>query len=727
MPLGVFAVPIVPLGQGVLGPLFLGLAVVCAAAGVVHGAAPPQSSRPSFRSQVELVQVDVLATDAQGRLVRTLTKDDFEVLEDGKVRPVSAFVLVDVPVARQPAAAASSIPSDVQSNTERPLQRFYVLVLDDVQADLKDTLLIRKAASRFVEQYVQEGDMVAIVHTSGRRGTSIDFTSNPRRLLASISRFAGLELVATRPAVDTLNAMVDYLAGIKARRKALLYFGPGLPMARISAAPGMTAWGSTPPPIASRDPRTAPIAGDPEVARDRLAEAARLGGVGLIGFRELVTKANRANATFYPVDSRHLDGLAGLVTAERPGDGNAQEASVDKPLDVSPDNAGKAKAEFDATQDGHAWLATETGGFVFQNSNGLDATFGRIQRESSTYYVLGYTPAAPSHEGATHAITVRTSRTGVSLRARRTYTVPAASAKTTHTFPAKGVPPKLLPLLEFPVLSNGLSMSASAAVFPGAPGTAPSARITMQFDGHSLDLSGTGALDVAVVAVNETGGVTGQDVRRIDLAFGAAQRARVLDAGLRVQARVPIPAGTSALRIAAADPAGDRAGSMWIDVDVPDFDRAPLSMSGVVVTDGRAGDMATANVDKELHGVLAGPVSTRRAFAAGDTLTWMAESYTGAGAAVAVTTTSTITDAAGKVAFRAGLQSDGTDRGDGRIAVRTIGSTRLGGFAPGSYRLRVEATLASTGQSVSRDVAFRIVPTTALLFVPPSNQLVYDH
>ena len=45
-----------------------------------RGTAPPT---PTFRVQVESIEVGVRVTDAEGRFVANLTEDDFEIREDG--------------------------------------------------------------------------------------------------------------------------------------------------------------------------------------------------------------------------------------------------------------------------------------------------------------------------------------------------------------------------------------------------------------------------------------------------------------------------------------------------------------------------------------------------------------------------------------------------------------------------------------------------------------------
>src|SRR5947208_795120 len=83
--------------------------------------AAPQPQQPTFRVQVDYVEVDVVVTDRQGNLVRDLKKEDFQVFEDGKPQSINTFTFVDIPIERadRPLFAASPIEPDVKTN-ERP-------------------------------------------------------------------------------------------------------------------------------------------------------------------------------------------------------------------------------------------------------------------------------------------------------------------------------------------------------------------------------------------------------------------------------------------------------------------------------------------------------------------------------------------------------------------------------------------------------------------------------
>src|SRR5262245_59016117 len=54
-----------------------------------------QPRPPTFRSGTNLVRVDVTVMDKEGRPVRNLTAEDFELRENGEVQSISSFKLVD--------------------------------------------------------------------------------------------------------------------------------------------------------------------------------------------------------------------------------------------------------------------------------------------------------------------------------------------------------------------------------------------------------------------------------------------------------------------------------------------------------------------------------------------------------------------------------------------------------------------------------------------------------
>src|SRR5436305_404510 len=156
----------------------------------------PAAQPPTFKVQVDYVEVDAVVTDRQGNLVRDLKKEDFQVLEDGKAQSITTFSFVDIPVERadRPLYASSPIEPDVRTN-ERPFDgRVYVMVIDDLHTRFGRTQRVKAAAKQFIERRLGANDLMAIVHTAGANSSGQEFTSNKRLLLASLDRTQGRKL-----------------------------------------------------------------------------------------------------------------------------------------------------------------------------------------------------------------------------------------------------------------------------------------------------------------------------------------------------------------------------------------------------------------------------------------------------------------------------------------------------------------------------------------------------
>jgi Ca-activated chloride channel homolog len=100
-------------------------------------AAAAQESSTVFRSGVDLVGLNVVVTDAQGRFVGGLSRDDFTVLEDGVSQDISFF-------------AAMPMPIDLA-------------ILLDTSASMTDKITTVQQAAIGFTSVIRPGDRVAIV------------------------------------------------------------------------------------------------------------------------------------------------------------------------------------------------------------------------------------------------------------------------------------------------------------------------------------------------------------------------------------------------------------------------------------------------------------------------------------------------------------------------------------------------------------------------------------
>ena len=75
-------------------PRLVGLGFLAAITTVSAQQSPP----PTFRAQIDAVQVDAFVTDRAGNPVRNLQLDDFELLEDGRPQVITSFSEVNIPI-----------------------------------------------------------------------------------------------------------------------------------------------------------------------------------------------------------------------------------------------------------------------------------------------------------------------------------------------------------------------------------------------------------------------------------------------------------------------------------------------------------------------------------------------------------------------------------------------------------------------------------------------------
>jgi len=691
------------------------LAIVCTAAPrAQQGQAPPPSpAQPvqvdrqmppvTFKVEVNYVEVDAVVVDRQGNFVRDLKREDFELLEDGKPEKIATYSFVNIPVERaeKPLFVKQPIEPDVHTNARGLDGRLYLLVLDDLHTGALRSERVRAAARRFVQQQMGANDLAAVVCTSGRTDAAQEFTSNKQLLLDAIGKFMGRKLRSptlekldqynltrdsplgasandpleaeraynARVAFDDIRQLSDFLASVHGRRKALIYVSEGVDYNIYDTITNAYA--------------------------SEIRDAAR----------DAISAATRANVNIYSVDPRGLtdmgDEAIDIQSPVSDGDINLSQQTMLQELRLS--------------QDSLRVLADETGGFAALNTNDFRNAFDRIVQENSSYYVLGYYPANERRDGKFRKIDVKVNRPGVEVHFRKGYTAPSGKAPARRPIEHEAITsPEVREALESPVPMSGFTLSAFAAPFKG---TAPNASVVVTMQGSGGDLKFRekagrfeDVVEVSLVAVDHEGKIRGGDQQKLNMSLKPETRPVVQQAGFRMVSRLNLPPGRYQLRVAGRDSEGGRIGSVYYDLVVPDFWKAPFSMSGLVLASARGGRVPTPRNDVELAKALPGPPTTAREFLGDDELAVLAEVYDNQAATPhKVNIATTILAEDGRTVFRHGDERSSAELSGKSGGFGYVVRIPLRDIPPGLYVLRIEArsTLGKT-DPVSRDVQFTV-------------------
>ena len=137
------------------------LLLVAVLASAQSRAEPP----PTFPSRVELVRLDVVVVDREGRPVEGLTAADFQVEENGRPRKVESFEPIVVRV-RTPAppsgGARPTLVAEPQTHVAEE-GRCVLIFVDDVHLASSTAQQLRLQLVPFVEREVRDGDWVMLV------------------------------------------------------------------------------------------------------------------------------------------------------------------------------------------------------------------------------------------------------------------------------------------------------------------------------------------------------------------------------------------------------------------------------------------------------------------------------------------------------------------------------------------------------------------------------------
>ena len=152
--------------------------------------APDRSEDDVVRITTNLVQVDPVITDRNGKPVTDLRPDEVQIFEDVKAQQITNFSYVSL--STTPTTTARPLdnlppPPPVPLKREQ-VRRTIALVVDDLGLSFESVYYVRQALKKFVEQQMQSDDLVAIIRTGGGIGALQQFTTDKRQLLAAVEK-----------------------------------------------------------------------------------------------------------------------------------------------------------------------------------------------------------------------------------------------------------------------------------------------------------------------------------------------------------------------------------------------------------------------------------------------------------------------------------------------------------------------------------------------------------
>lgn len=373
--------------------------------------APParaQTPAEGFTDEIEvsLVNLEVVVADKKGKPMAGLTREDFEVFEDGKPVEITNFY-------------AESGPAEGGKAEARPIdQRLNLVVfVDDYNVEQESRNAILDGVRDFLGKSLAPGDQVMVVRFGRSLEVRKPFTADTAQVLselevirklasnlasressrdhqievvidgleatggwgpvaeARIREYAEVETSYVAASLDALETVVGWLSGLPGR-KAILYVSDGLP-----AVPGedLFIWAEAYSGYRAGRRVSGMNAGS--------YDASEL-------FRRVTSKASRNRVAIYPIEAMGARWVRGT---------RLQEARIQN------------------RQNGLRFLAEETGGTTMLNAAQPAQALGQtLAPDLSRYYSLGYRPQR-SADDREHKVEVRVKRKGATARYRRWY------------------------------------------------------------------------------------------------------------------------------------------------------------------------------------------------------------------------------------------------------------------------------------------------------------------
>jgi VWFA-related protein len=385
---------------------------VLAAQQTPPAATKPQQPQTTFRTGVDAVTVDAIVTDKQGNPVTDLTAADFEIKENNKLQTIDTFKRVDLTGDKfdvDPAKAAPILSMEsMEREAARDDVRLVTIFLDDYHTRKGNAMATRDKVAKFITE-LDPRDMVAVMYPLTPT-LGITFSRDHDGIARAVQKFLGrkyeydprypqeqiyfrlthaqIEELRNSIVIDALEGLCVYLGTLRQGRKTILYVSEGMAASLPIEIETSGMVQSTPGSVASQ-------------MRDR-ADFQASAALSM-RMRDVYAAANRTNTSIYTLDPR------GLATGEfdLSDPGNVSFESDRKVLNEATDNL--------------RVLADQTDGRAIVGRTDPLPSLRQMVKDTSAYYLLGYTSTEAPRDGKFHEIKVTLKRKGLELRYRKGY------------------------------------------------------------------------------------------------------------------------------------------------------------------------------------------------------------------------------------------------------------------------------------------------------------------
>ncbi|MEP7076097.1 MAG: VWA domain-containing protein [Acidobacteriota bacterium] len=564
-------------------------------------ATPSPTPKPTDDDVVKistaLIQVDVTVTDAKGKVIPDLKPEDVEIYENGQKQKISHFSFIaaaqqaiKTDQSKEAKAVKDAIPLPTAKLRTDQIRRTVALVVDDLSLSFESTYQVRRALKKFVDEQMQEGDLVAIIRTGAGIGALQQFTSDKRQLYAAIDKvkwnpIGNGKVGAFAPIEPTLQELRkqagdrvsdEDLAEEKNRINTQSDFESSVFATGTLGALKFIVTGMSELP----GRKSVILLSEGFRLLERDEDGFSSGGRVLDSLKLLTDLANRSSVVFYTIDARGLQ-TAGIT---------AEDNVIDPTPAALEQKMSERRDELFETQSGLTYLSAQTGGFAVLNNNDIAAGVRRVLNDQS-YYLIAYEPDSDTFDPTKrrfNKLEIKVNRKDVHVRYRSGFF-------NTPDSVAAAVPKVQTPIeqlrtaLTSPFGVSGLSLRLNA-LFGNSEKDGSFVRSLIHVPASELkfidqpDGTKKAVFDVLAASFGDNGQVIDQIGKSYTLAAPPDVYKNLMEKGFVYHFAFPVKKpGAYQYRIAIRDEQSGAVGSASQFIEVPNLKKGQLTLSSIVL------------------------------------------------------------------------------------------------------------------------------------------------